>query len=65
MLKKNNGGWNTLDNYQAIHMRDCIKNEYCKSHNIQLIRIPYYDYDKINLHYLLQRIERDNIDALY
>ncbi|MEG2079916.1 hypothetical protein [Chryseobacterium sp.] len=26
---------------------DSIKNEYCKSHDIPLIRIPYWDFDKI------------------
>lgn len=28
---------------------DTIKNEYCKSHNIPLIRIPYWHYDKITI----------------
>lgn len=32
--------------------RDKKKNEYCKNNNIILQRIPYYDYDKINLEYL-------------
>ena len=28
---------------------DNIKNEYCKTHNIPLIRIPYWHYDKITI----------------
>ena len=27
--------------------RDNRKNEWCKENNIKLIRIPYYDFDKI------------------
>ena len=30
---------------QQIH--DKLKNEYCKKHNIKLIRIPYWDFDNI------------------
>ena len=28
---------------------DDLKNEYCKKHNIKLIRIPYYELKNINL----------------
>lgn len=31
---------------------DSIKDEYCKQNKIKLIRIPFYDYDKINEKYL-------------
>lgn len=34
---------------------DDIKNNYCLQKGITLIRIPYYDYDKINLKYLKDR----------
>ena len=34
---------------QKTQQRDKIKNEYCKSHNIPLIRIPYTHYDKITI----------------
>lgn len=33
--------------------RDSIKDDYCKEHNIKLIRIPYTDYYKINEEYIL------------
>ena len=32
--------------------RDFKKIEYCKNHNIPLITIPYWDYQKINLQYM-------------
>ena len=38
------GGDKTLHDTQT---RDSIKNKYCKDNNIKLIRIPYWDYDKI------------------
>lgn len=34
--------------------RDKNKNEYCLQQGIKLVRIPYYNFDKINLEYLLQ-----------
>lgn len=35
---------------------DILKRCYCKDNNIKLIEIPYWDYDKINLQYLLHKI---------
>lgn len=35
-----------------IQQRDELKNQYCKEHNIKLVRVPYYDIDKISLEYL-------------
>ena len=35
-----------------------IKTEYCKNNDIPLIRIPYYDYEKINQVYLKERIAK-------
>lgn len=43
-------GWGGLESYRE---RDKIKNNYAKSHNISLIRIPYWEKDKINLEMLL------------
>lgn len=37
-----------LKNLQIIKHRDNIKNIYCQNQNLKLIRIPYYDGDKIN-----------------
>lgn len=46
----------THDSLEKIQHRDSIKNNYCKEHNIKLIRIPYWDFDKINDEYLLSLI---------
>ena len=40
---------NSNDTLEERQARDKIKNEYAKSHNIPLKRIPYWDYDKITL----------------
>lgn len=37
------------ENFKIQQERDQIKNEYCKTHNIPLIRIPYTHYDKITI----------------
>ena len=42
-------GWNTEQSFYDRQERDNIKNEYAKSHNIPLKRIPYWDFDKITL----------------
>lgn len=34
---------------------DKIKRQYCKEHNIKLLEIPYWDYDKIDINYLLNK----------
>lgn len=39
-----------------VQYRDSIKNNYCKEHNIKLIRIPYWDFDKLDDEYLLSLI---------
>lgn len=46
-------GWDTEEDFQERLFRDKIKNQYCKQHNISLIRIPYWDYDKINEEYII------------
>ena len=32
-----------------------LKNQYCKEHNIKLIRISYKDYNNLNYKYLIQK----------
>lgn len=41
---------------EDINFRDKIKNEYCSSHKLKLIRIPYWDYNLLNKNYLLSKI---------
>lgn len=38
-------GWNDLANYEKVKLHDQMKNDYCKEHNIPLIRIPYTQRD--------------------
>lgn len=42
---------------EELVKRDREKDEYCKQNNILLIRIPYTDYNKINLSYILDKIK--------
>lgn len=35
------------DNFEMSKIRDNLKNEYAQNNNIKLIRIPYWDFDKI------------------
>ena len=39
----------TEKNFQQRQEYDIIKNNYAKSHNIPLKRIPYWDFDQITL----------------
>ena len=41
--------WGGEEQFQKTQLYDKIKNEYCKTHNIPLIRIPYWHYDKITI----------------
>lgn len=43
------GGYNS---YLRVKESDDIKNEYCKNNNIDLLRIPYYDYK--NIEYIIK-----------
>lgn len=50
---KNDTGWNNKDNFELTKYNDICKNEWCKNHNIPLIRIPYYHLNEITLEDLL------------
>lgn len=43
------------ESLESIQERDTIKKEYCTKNNIPLIEIPYTDYDKIDINYLLNK----------
>lgn len=47
-----NSGWNTEEAYKALKERDNLKNQYCKEHNIPLIRIPYTERANLSLELL-------------
>lgn len=42
-------GYFTQEKIDKIHLYDKIKNEWCKEHNIPLIRIPYWKIDEITI----------------
>ena len=42
-----------IRNLILVQKRDKIKNEYALSHNIPLVRIPYWERDKITLEMIL------------
>lgn len=44
------------EKYQHQLQNDKIKNNFCKQNNILLIRIPYWEYNKLDWEYLCQRI---------
>lgn len=44
---------NSLFDYEYTHKHDLIKSNWCKEHNIPLIRIPYTHYDSLCLEDLL------------
>lgn len=46
--------WNTLDNYKKVVEHDKYKNQWCKDHNILLIRIPYTHLDYLKIEDLLE-----------
>ena len=48
-----NNGWNTDAHLESVKQHDLIKNNYCKTNNIPLIRIPYTHYNDICLKDLL------------
>lgn len=50
------GSWNTEESVKDTQYRDKVKDDYCSTHNIKMIRIPYWDYDILNKDYLLAKI---------
>ena len=40
--------WGGEEEFKRTVLCDNIKNEYCKNKGIKLVRIPYWDFDKIN-----------------
>lgn len=49
----------TEEEFHQAQERDKEKEEYCKTHNIQLIIIPYWEYDNLNEEYLMKKINFD------
>ena len=43
-----------FSNNEQVKRYDKIKDEYCKNHNIKLVRIPYYEMDIISYDYIMK-----------
>lgn len=54
------GGYFTYNDFQNLQKRDEYKNKWCKENNIPLIRIPYFDEDKITDTYIMEVIKNEN-----
>lgn len=52
---KSTGGWNSKEAFKERAIRDAIKNKYTIDNSITLIRIPYWDLDKLDMAYLEER----------
>lgn len=50
-------GFYTKEKLEELQERDKIKTLFCKENNINLIRISYLDFNKINEEYLLEKIK--------
>lgn len=44
----NQGSDWALAQFEKTKLRDGIKNDYCQKHNIKMLRIPYYDFKRID-----------------
>ena len=53
-----NTGWNNLTNFKDCQFRDSLKDQYCQKQGIVLIRIPYWDYNKLNTEYVISLIHK-------
>lgn len=64
----NNKGWITEDKFNRTHRNDTLKNEYCFSHHIPLIRIPYneeYTIDDLKLETTRFLLTPDKVEQYY
>ena len=63
-----NTGWNNKEKLIRTHKNDLIKNEFCFSHNIPIIRIPYnmdYDIDDLFINSTSFLLTKENMSQYY
>lgn len=51
-----NSGWSNQEQLEYTQSHDEYKNQWCEKNNITLIRIPYFDLEKLNEEYILNLI---------
>ena len=56
---------NDFFNYEELQERDNFKNEWCKKEGIKLIRIPYTDFEKLDLANMRRIIEKNGWKEIY
>ena len=56
--RDNYHGWNNEETWQQTQKNDKIKTQYAKDNNIPLLRIPYTDFDKLDITYIKERIDK-------
>lgn len=52
---KSTGGWNNKKAFKERVIRDSIKDLYANEHHIKLLRIPYWDLNKLSYQYLIEK----------
>lgn len=60
-FKCRESGWNNSENLKQVKKDDLKKDTYCKENNILLIRIPYFDYNKIDIEMLIPEIYKKEL----
>lgn len=50
-FRTQNNDWTTPFKMQEMRRREEEKQQYCKKHNITMLQIPFWDYDKLNADY--------------
>ena len=52
-------GWNNAENWKRTQENDNIKNDYAKNNNIPIVRIPYLDYEILDINYIIAEMEKN------
>lgn len=47
------GQWDTEEYFNRIKYKDNFKNQWCKKHNIPIKRIPYWEFNNININNIM------------
>lgn len=51
-FRTQNNDWNSPFKLQETRHRDELKRQYCKEHDIQMIQIPFWNHEILNVDYL-------------
>lgn len=48
-------GWNNPQTWEKTKKNDNIKNQFAKDNNIPLLRVPYFDFDNLDIEYIRKK----------